>query len=63
VLAVTVGRHEITAADNAQFLVGLRISFIIMAVLSAVCVVTSLIRGDVQRHGKAAESVAAVTEA
>ncbi len=62
VLAVTVGRHEITAADNQQFLVGLRISFIIMAVLSAVCVVTSLVRGDVQRQGDSGGQVAPVAE-
>ncbi len=52
VLAVTVGRHELTIADNPQFLTGLRIAFIIMAALSAVSVVTSLSRGDVKRPQK-----------
>lgn len=50
VLAVTVGRHELTATDSPQFLTGLRISFIIMAALCAVSVLTSLSRGDVSRH-------------
>lgn len=63
VLAVTVGRHAITAADNPQFLTGLRISFIIMAALCAISVFTSLIRGEVARQKPPEEAVAPVTEA
>jgi MFS family permease len=62
VLAATVGRHDITAADNPQFLTGLRISFAAMAVLCALSVATSLIRGDVTRHRASDEPVAPVTE-
>jgi MFS family permease len=62
VLAVVVGRHEITAADNPHFLTGLRISFIIMAVLCAVSVLTSLVRGEVGRHESPEEAAAPVAE-
>jgi MFS family permease len=62
VLSVTVGRHAITAADNQQFLAGLRISFIIMAGLCAISVLTSLSRGDVKRHRAPDEQAAPVTE-
>jgi hypothetical protein len=55
VLAVVVGRHEFTAADSANLLTGIRISFAIMAMLSAVCIVASLARGDVPAGKRAAE--------
>jgi MFS family permease len=47
VLAVVVGRHTFAVADEANLLQGIRISFGIMAVLSALSVVASLARGDV----------------
>jgi MFS family permease len=47
VLAVVVGRHEFTAADNANLLAGIRITFAIMTVLAAMSVLASLARGDV----------------
>jgi MFS family permease len=65
VLAVTVGRHELTAADSTQFLTGMRIALIIMAALSAVGLLTSMSRGDVTRHrgpAESAEETAPVTD-
>ncbi len=57
VLAVVVGRHQFTEADNENLLVGIHICFAIMAVLAALSVVASLARGDVpaaQRHAEPA---------
>jgi EmrB/QacA subfamily drug resistance transporter len=61
VLAVVVGRHEFTAADNANLLTGIRISYGIMAVLAALSVVASLARGDVPAGKRAAEPAVADT--
>ena len=43
VLAVVVGRHEITASDLAHLLSSIRITFLIFAVLCAIGVVASLV--------------------
>ena len=55
VLAVVVGRHEFTAADNANLLAGIRITFAIMTVLAALSVLASLARGDVPAGKRAPE--------
>jgi hypothetical protein len=44
---VVVGRQEFTAADSADLLTAIRISFGIMAFLAALSVLASLARGDV----------------
>ncbi len=63
ILSVTVGQHQITEADNPQFLTGLRISFIIMAALCALGVLTSLSRGEISRRRSPEEPVVPITEA
>lgn len=62
IMAVVVGRHEIRPADYPHFLSALHITFAIMAGLSVVSVVASLVRGDVRRREGLSESVVPVTE-
>jgi MFS family permease len=63
VLAVTVGRQEITPGDYPHLVTGIHIAFIIMAVLCAASILASLARGDVSRHRTSGETVSPVAEA
>jgi MFS family permease len=63
VLAVVVGRHSFSPSDYPQLVTGIRIAFIIMAVLSALSILASLARGDIARQKAPAEALAPVTEA
>ena len=53
VLAVVVGRHEITAADHVHLLTSIRITFLIFTVLCVIGVAASLVGPG--RHAKAHE--------
>jgi EmrB/QacA subfamily drug resistance transporter len=56
VMALVVGRHDITPADYPNLLTAVRTAFAVYTALSAVAVLVSLVRGRMPVHEQPAES-------